>query len=123
MLMDVYTTKELDKIDDQIEKIADGNKIMKTLHVEIHRLNDQAQEKVLEAKKHYSDACLDIFEDDAWERLIPIEVVVEEFWKSFEQVSNDEDIRHAFKMEGGLLELDVKLKDFVETHIEVDNYR
>ena len=63
--MDVYTTKELDKIDDWIENIVNGNKVMETLHVEIHRLKDQAQEKILEAKKHYSDACLDFFKDDA----------------------------------------------------------
>ena len=64
MLIDVYITKELDKIDDQIKKILDDNKVMQTLHVEIHRLKDQAQEKILEAEKHYSDACLDIFQDD-----------------------------------------------------------
>ena len=52
---------------------------METLHAEIHQLKDQAWEKNLEAKKYYSDACLDIFEDDEWEKLMPIEVVVEKF--------------------------------------------
>ena len=66
MLMEVYTTKELDKIDVWMEKIADGNKKMETLHVKIHKLKDQAQEKIL-----------DIFEDDAREKLIAVEVVVE----------------------------------------------
>ena len=79
MLMDVYTTKELEKIDDWIENILGSNKVMDLLHVEIHRLKDQAQEKILEAKKHYSDACLDIFEDDAQEKIILVEVVVEKF--------------------------------------------
>ena len=51
-------------IDDWIEKIVDGNKVMETLHEEIHRLKDQAQEQILEAKKLSSDACLDIFEDE-----------------------------------------------------------
>jgi len=41
MLMEVYIAEELDKIDDWIEKIADGNKVMETLHVEIHKLKDQ----------------------------------------------------------------------------------
>ena len=44
ILIDVYTGEELDLIDDWIEKIADGNKVMETLHDEIHRLKDQAQE-------------------------------------------------------------------------------
>ena len=61
-LIDVYTGEELDLIDDWIEKITDGNKVMETLHDEIHRLKDQAQERILEAEKLYSDACLDIFE-------------------------------------------------------------
>ena len=65
MLMDVYTAKELDKIDDWIEKISYSNKVMESLHMEIHQLKDQAWEKILEAEKHYSDACLDILEDDA----------------------------------------------------------
>ena len=43
-LIDVYTGKELDMIDDWIEKIADGNKVMETLHEEIHQLKDQARE-------------------------------------------------------------------------------
>ena len=92
MLMDVYTTKELEKNDDYIEKVVDGNKVMEILHVEIHRLKDQSQEKILEAEKHYSDACLDIFEDDAWDKLMKVEVVVEKIQKTFEEATNDDDI-------------------------------
>ena len=121
--MEVYIEEGLDKIYDWIEKIVDGNKVMETLHTEIHKLKDQAQEKILEVEKHYTDACLDIFEDDAREKLITVEVVVEKFWKNFEEASNDDDIRQAFKMEETLLDLDVKLKDFVETHIKVGNYK
>ena len=44
ILIDVYTEEELDMIDYWIEKIEDGNKVMETLHDEIHRLKDQAQE-------------------------------------------------------------------------------
>lgn len=51
-------------IDDWIEKIVDSNKVMETLHVEIHWLKDQAQEWILEEEKHYNDACMDIFEDE-----------------------------------------------------------
>ena len=61
MLMDVYIVEELDKIDNWVEKIIDRNKVMETLHAEIHRLKDKAQEKILEAEKHYNDAYLDIF--------------------------------------------------------------
>ena len=110
-------------IDDWIEKIADSNKVMETLHEEIHWLKDQAQEKILEAKRHYSDACLDIFEDEEWEKLLLFEVVVANFKKTFEEASNDEDIHQAFRIEEALLELDTKLGDFAETWIEVDNYR
>lgn len=77
--MEVYIVRELDKIYYWIEKISDRNKVMETLHAEIHKLKDQAQEQILEAEKYYSDACLDIFEDDAREKLIAIEVVVEKF--------------------------------------------
>ena len=61
MLMDVYIVEELDKIDYWIEKITNGNKVMETLYAKIHRLKDQSQEQILEAEKHYSNACLDIF--------------------------------------------------------------
>ena len=122
-MIDVYTREELDMIDNWIEKIVDSNKVMETLHVEIHRLKDQAQEKILEAKRHYSDACLEIFEDEEWERLFPIEVVVESFKKIFEEAASDEDIEQAFRIEEALLELDTKLRDFSDTQIEVDNYR
>ena len=77
MLMEVYIAEELDKIDDWIEKIEDGNKLMETLHMKILKLKDQTQEKILEVERHYSDTCLDIFEDDSKEKLIPVEVVVE----------------------------------------------
>ena len=90
--IDVYTVEELDLIDDWIEKILDSNKVMETLHTEIHQLKDQAQERILEVERHYRDACLEIFEDDEWENLLPIEVVVKNFRKIFEEVSNDEDI-------------------------------
>ena len=35
MLMEIYSTKDLDKIDDWIEKISTENKVMGTLHVEL----------------------------------------------------------------------------------------
>ena len=57
----------------------DGNKVMGTLHMDIHKLKDQIQEKILEAEKYYSDVCLEIFEDDLRDKLIVVEVVVEQF--------------------------------------------
>ena len=96
---------------------------MEKLHEEIDRLKDQAREKILEAKKLVSDACLEIFEDEEWEKLLQIEVVVQNFKKTLEEASSDEDIRQAFKKEEALLELDTKLEDFAETWIEVGNYR
>ena len=71
----------------------------------------------------YSDTCFDIFEDEERLRLLPIEVVVENFRKALEEASSDEDIRQAFRTEEALIELDAKLGDFAETRIEVDNYR
>ena len=41
MLMEVYTARELDKIDGWIENIMDGNKVMETLHAYIHKIKDQ----------------------------------------------------------------------------------
>ena len=55
----------------------DGNKIMETLYVDIHKLKDQTQEKILEAERQYSDACLDIFEDDSRDKLMTVQLVVE----------------------------------------------
>ena len=52
-----------------------------------------------------------------------IEVVVENFKKTLEEASSDEDIKQAFRIEEALMELDTKLGDFAETRIEVDNYR
>ena len=52
-----------------------------------------------------------------------MEVVVEQFRKNFEEASNDDDIRQAFRTKEALLDLDVKLGDFAETCIEVGNYR
>ena len=96
---------------------------MERLHADIHKLKDQTQEKILEVEKHYSDACLDIFEDDSRDKLMTVEVVVEYFQNTFEEASNDENIRQAFRTEEALLDLDVKLGDFVKTSIEVGNYR
>ena len=64
ILIDLNIGEELDMIDDWIEKIVDSNKVMETLHAEIHQLKDQAQEKILEAQRHYSNACLKIFKDE-----------------------------------------------------------
>ena len=86
-------------------------------------LKDQAQERILEAEKLYSDACLDIFEGKEREKLLPIEVVVENFRKALEEISSDVDIRQAFRTEEALIELDAKLGDFAETWIKVHNYR
>ena len=122
ILIDVYMGEELDMIDDWIEKIEDSIKVMGTLHEEIHQLKDQAWEWILEAVKLYSNACLDMFEDEEWEKMLPVEVVVENFEKTLEEESSDEDIRQAFRIEEALLELDTKLEDFVETWIVVDNY-
>ena len=98
-------------------------KVMETLHEEIHRLKDQTWERILEAEKLYNDACLDIFEDEEWEKLLLVEVVVDNLRKTLEEASSDEDIRQAFRIEEALMELDTKLGDFAETQIEVDNYR
>ena len=110
-------------IDDWIEKIVDSNKVMETLHEDIHWLKDQVQEWILEEERHYIDACLDIFEDEEWENLLLAKVVVENFNKIFEEASSDEDIHQAFRIEEGLLEWDTKLGNFTDTWIEVDNYR
>ena len=48
---------------------------------------------------------------------------MENFKKTLEEASSDEDIRQDFWTEEALLELDTKLRDFAETRIEVENYR
>ena len=51
-----------------------------------------------------------------------MQAIVEQFQKTFEEASTDEDIRQAFRTEEILLEVDEKLGDFAETRIEVENY-
>ena len=41
-LIDVYTGEELDMIDDWIEKIEDGSKVIETSHDKVHWLKDQS---------------------------------------------------------------------------------
>ena len=48
---------------------------------------------------------------------------MENFKKTLEEASSDEDIRQAFRIEETLMELDTTLGDSVEIRIEVDNYR
>ena len=55
----------------------DRNKVMETLYVDMHKLKDQSQEKIVEVEKHYSDAFVDIFEDDSRDKLMTIEEIVE----------------------------------------------
>ena len=96
---------------------------METLHEEIHSSRTKLESEFWKLEKLYSDACLDIFKDEEWEKLLLVEVVVENFKKTLEEASSDEDISQAFRIEEALLELHTKLRDFAETQIEVDNYR
>ena len=48
--------------------------------------------------------------------------VVEQFWRTFEEASSNEDIRQAFKTEEVLLKLDSRLDDFVDTRMDISNY-
>ena len=43
--------------------------------------------------------------------------------EDFEESSNDDDIKQAFRTEETLLELDANLRGFAKIHIEVGNYR
>lgn len=76
-LMDVYTAEELDKLDDWIEKISPGNKVMEGLHEDIQRLRDQTQEQILEAERYYNATCLEIFEDELKTKLNIAQSVVQ----------------------------------------------
>ena len=79
MLMDVYMGDELDKIDNWIENIIPGNEVMEKFHVDIHKVKDKTQEQILEAKKYYNDACLNIFEDESRDKLLSVQIVVKQF--------------------------------------------
>lgn len=76
MLMDVYMGEELNKIYDWVKKIAASNKVVEILHAKINKLKDQTQEQILEDEKYYNDVCLNIFEDESRDKLMPIQVVV-----------------------------------------------
>ncbi len=55
---------------------------METLHEGIQKLNDKTQEKILEDEKYYSDAFLDIFEDESKAKLTSVQSVVQQFQKN-----------------------------------------
>ena len=78
-LMEVYTIEELDKIQDWIEKITAGNKVMEGLHEYIQKLKDQTQENILEVVKCYDVAALEIFEDESKIKLKSMQTVVKQF--------------------------------------------
>ena len=61
MLMEVYTTYDLDNLDDWIENILIGNKVMEGFHEEIQQIKDKSQEKFCEVEKYYNTVCLEIF--------------------------------------------------------------
>ena len=75
-LMEVYIAKELDKLNDWIEKISADNKVIQGLHEDIQRLRDQTQEEILEAEKYCNTAYLDIFEDESKTKLNLVQSVV-----------------------------------------------
>ena len=61
------------------------------------------------ADRYYDAISLDIFEDELKTKLKLVQVVVEQFQKTFEDASFDKDIRKAFKIEKVLLKLDSRL--------------
>ena len=72
---------------------------------EASRLQTQAQERILEAEKLYSDTCLDILKTKSgwdysqlksWDRIL----------KASEKASSNEDIRQASRTEEALIESD-----------------
>lgn len=123
MLMEIYVAKELDKLDDQIDKILVGNKAMEGLHDEIQWIKDRAQEHFLEAKRYYNTTSLDIFEDESKTKLFAMKLVVQQLRATSKEASSEDDISQTFKTKEELLELDTKLEVFVETRIKVSNYQ
>lgn len=85
-------------------------------------MRDQTKKKILEAEKYYNDAYLDILEDESRNKFILVQLVVQQFWRTFEDASLEEDIRQAFKMEKVMLELETKLDDFSFICREISNY-
>lgn len=70
MIIEVYVMDELDKLDDWIQKILTGNKVMEGLHKEIYWIKDKAQEQLLEVEKYYNSVCLHIFKDESKNNLL-----------------------------------------------------
>lgn len=84
MLMEVYAVEELDMLNDMIEKILAGNKVMEGMHEEIQRINDKDQDQFLEAKRYQNTTCLEIFEDDSKTNIFGVQFVVQQFKVTFE---------------------------------------
>lgn len=76
----------------------------------------------MEAEKYYSDAFLNIFEDESRTKFISVQSLVQQFKKTFEDDSPEEDIRQAFRTKEVLLKLDTKLDIFVDIRMEISNY-
>ena len=62
--MEVYTTEDLEKLDDWIENISTDNKVMEGLHTDIQKIRDQTQEKILKVERYYNATFHEIFEDE-----------------------------------------------------------
>ena len=76
MLTSVYTTKEINQVEDWVDSIKDGTKAMMTLYDQIKEVENKARDQIMEADKLYSSASMEIFTDSSMEELASIEIVV-----------------------------------------------
>ena len=77
MLIVVYSSDELDKIQDWMDSIEDGNKEMLALYGNIQEIWGRAKAQILEVDKYYSMASMKIFIDDSKDEFTSAKFVIQ----------------------------------------------
>ena len=119
MLTSIYTTKEIDQVEDWVDSIKDGTKAMMTMYDQIKQVENRAKDQIMEADKLYSAASMEIFTDNSIDELVSIEAVVQQFRSSLKGVRDHTDLKWIFKLEDILNKLDEMLNDFRALRQEV----
>ena len=76
MLIVVYSREELENIENMMDNIEDGNKVMFSLYGDIYEIQVRAKAQILEVDKFYSVANMEIFIDNSMDELASTKTLV-----------------------------------------------
>lgn len=90
MLLPIYPRDELDKINDWVESIQAGNKVILSQYDDIQEMQTRVWTHIFEADNYYNATNLEIFKNDSKDQLSTTETVVQQFKASFEAEASKE---------------------------------